>query len=91
VVGWNDTTSTVSSVTDTRGNTTCERSVRRLNGVDAINLLREEHCSRGQHGDSGFSTKQLRFRMYGFGVQWREYDEPAGCDGGSIGNGFDSQ
>ncbi len=51
-VGWNDTTSTVSSVTDTRGNTYVQAGTTITGtGTAAGDLLRQEHCRRKQHGD----------------------------------------
>ena len=45
VVGWNDTTSTVSSVTDSSGNT-YTRAVGPTRGTasESVDLLRQEHC-----------------------------------------------
>ena len=52
VVGWNDTTSTVTSVTDSRGNTLhAGDRADDGDGVAAVDLLREEHRWGQQHGD----------------------------------------
>ena len=84
VVGWNDTTSTV-TVGDGQsgeqlhpGDRTDERD-----RVAAVDLLREEHRGGQQYGDGDVQPGGGVRRRTGAGVQRVGHGDAAGCDGGS--------
>ena len=86
VVGWNDTTSTVSSVSDSRGNTYTQAGPGDGHGIEAVDLLRPEYRWGQQHGDGDVQPGGGLSWMYGSWSTAVWTRRAAGCDGGSSGD-----